>query len=106
MSCARRRLIAPRQKRVGDSDILVAHAQQKGVWVQVFVGFQPQFTRKLDDWRARSLPMARGRLGQRLQLQGRQLADRRREAYPIPVALGRLDDLRSQRTSGVVVVPE
>jgi hypothetical protein len=74
--------------------------------VQVFVGFQPQFAGKLDDWRARSLPMTCRSLGQRLQLLGRQLADRWREAYPIPVAFGRLDDLRSQRTSGVVVVPE
>ncbi|HKW21278.1 MAG TPA: hypothetical protein VJO13_07885 [Ktedonobacterales bacterium] len=74
--------------------------------MQVLIGFQPQFAGKLDDRCARPFPMTRGGLGERLQLLGRQLADRRREAYSISVALGRLDDLRSQRTSGVVVVPE
>jgi len=74
--------------------------------VQVLVGFQPQFAGKLYDWSARALPTARGSLGERLQLLGRQLADRRREADPIPVALGRLNNFRSQRTSGVVIVPE
>jgi hypothetical protein len=106
LSSAVSRLIVLREQRVGYGDILFPHAQQKGVWVKMFIGLQPQFAGKLDNGSAGPPPVACGSLGERLQLLWRQLADRRREAYPIAVSLGRLDDLRSQRASGVVVVPE
>lgn len=74
--------------------------------MEVLVGFQPQFAWKLDDGSTGAPPMARGCLGERLQLLGWHLAYGRREADPISVPLGRLDDLHGQRTLGVVVVPE
>jgi hypothetical protein len=100
------RLILLSEQRVGDGDILFTHTQEKGVWMKVLVRFQPQFAWKLDDGSTGALPMARGCLGERFQLLGWHLAYGRREADSIAVSLGRLDDLRSQRASGVVVVPE
>jgi hypothetical protein len=100
------RIVVLSEQWVRYGDILFTHAQEKGIWMEMLVGFQPQFAGKLDNRSTRALPMACGCLGECFQLLRRQLAYRRREADPISVPFGRLDDLRSQRTFGVVIVPE